>query len=194
MESQCLHSILNSYGDIVELDYRFSNDALFQVQKLQNWIDGANGKQGLNLTGPLDDLRLDAPKDLKHLTQQSSNVNLDTCPELKVFFDLWTDLSICRAVRMNTGSFFRLHRDAYKISDQFRIFIPLNKTDLSEWMFVYETQVINFKPGVPYILNTRKSHGSFAMSDDIYHILMSVHLNKHNIRQIANLLPNCNDN
>ena len=77
---------------------------------------------------------------------------------------------------MNKGSFFRLHRDAFRLNDQFRIFIPLNKTSDDEWMFIYDGKVQRFKSGVPYVLNTRKTHGSFAMADGIYHILMSVFL------------------
>jgi len=94
---------------------------------------------------------------------------------------------------MNKGSFFRLHRDAFRLNDQFRIFIPLNKTTDDEWIFIYDGNVQRFKSGVPYILNTRKTHGSFAMADGIYHILMSVYLNKENVKQIAKMLPNCKE-
>ena len=95
---------------------------------------------------------------------------------------------------MNKGSFFRLHRDAYKLKPQMRIFIPLNKTNDDEWIFIYDGQVQRFKSGVPYILNTRKPHGSFAMANDIYHVLMHVALNKENLLTVANLLPNCIEN
>ena len=94
---------------------------------------------------------------------------------------------------MNAGSFFSMHRDAYRLNPQIRIFIPLNKTDVSQWNFIYENKRIDFKPGVPYILNTRKQHGSFAMSDDIYHILMSVFLTENNLKTIISMLPNCKE-
>jgi hypothetical protein len=95
---------------------------------------------------------------------------------------------------MQKGSFFRLHRDAYRLNDQFRIFIPLNKTTDEEWVFLYDGKLARFEAGYPYILNTRKVHGSFAMTDGIYHVLMSVFLNEHNLKQIARLLPNCEEN
>ena len=61
-------------------------------------------------------------------------------------------------------------------------------------MFFYDGKIERFEAGVPYILNTRKTHGSFAMADDIYHILMSVYLNEQNLRQIAKILPDCEEN
>ena len=94
---------------------------------------------------------------------------------------------------MNAGSFFRLHRDAYRDNPQMRIFIPLNKTDLHEWAFMYNDKLANFKAGKAYILNTRKPHGSFAMVDDIYHILMSVHITEENFKTVTKMLPNCKE-
>jgi len=72
---------------------------------------------------------------------------------------------------MNAGSFFRLHRDAYRDNPQMRIFIPLNKTDLHEWAFMYND----------------------AMVDDIYHILMSVHITEENFKTVTKMLPNCKE-
>ena len=194
MEVISLHSILCSYGDIVELDYKFTDDAITQLKQIENWIPGPNNKKGINLTGPLDDLQLDAPAKVKHEKNQQYNDNLRACPDIKSFFDLWTEIGKCRAANMNKGSFFRLHRDAFKLNSQFRIFIPLNKTNDDEWIFIYDGKIQRFKSGVPYILNTRKSHGSFAMADDIYHVLMHVGLNKDNLLTVANLLPNCIEN
>ena len=94
---------------------------------------------------------------------------------------------------MDTGSFFRPHRDAYKTTQQMRIFIPLNKTEIHEWAFIYDKQLTPFKAGKPYLLNTKKQHGSFAFVDDIYHILMGVYINPNNFRVVTDLLPNCID-
>jgi hypothetical protein len=80
------------------------------------------------------------------------------------------------------------------MNPQIRIFIPLNKTAVNEWNFIYEDKRVEFKPGVPYILNTRKQHGSFAMTDGIYHILMSVFLTENNLKTIISMLPNCKEN
>ena len=94
---------------------------------------------------------------------------------------------------MNSGSFFRLHRDAYKTAQQMRIFIPLNKTELHEYAFIYDKNIVELKAGRAYLLNTKKQHGSFAMVDGIYHILMGIYINPHNFRVVTDLLPNCTD-
>lgn len=183
-----LLSILSAYGDIVELDYTFGEDTINEVKEL-NYVPAPNGKLACNLTGPLDDIGLDSPPDVKHQKGQEYNSNLDKCPTIKKFFDHWTELARCRIAIMNQGSFFRPHRDAYRLNEQFRIFIPLNKTGDEEWTFLYDGEVRRFKEGRPYILNTRKTHASFAMDDGCYHILMSVFLNEHNIKKVGKLLP-----
>ena len=172
MDVMSLHSILCSYGDVVELDYKFSNKTIEELKQVNNWLPSPNGKTAINLTGPIEDLGLDTPPEIKHKRNQPYNENLKQCPSIIEFFDKWTELARCRAATMNKGSFFRLHRDAFRLNDQFRIFIPLNKTSDDEWMFIYDGKVQRFKSGVPYVLNTRKTHGSFAMADGIYHILM----------------------
>jgi len=187
------HSILSSYGDIVELDYQFGQDTIDELKNIKDWIAAPNGKTGINLTGPIDDLGLNSDPKLKHAENQEYNDNLYACPSIKKFFDKWKNLARCRAVTMNRGSYFALHRDAFRMNNQFRIFIPLNKTDDHEWAFMYDDRLARFKAGRPYILNTRKQHGSFAMADGIYHILMSVYLNQDNLKTIASMLPNCED-
>jgi hypothetical protein len=193
MEILNLHSILMSYGDIIKLNYKFSHQTINELSSIQNWISAPNGKNAVNLTGPLEDLGLDSPRAIKHLRGQQYNDNLLLCPSVISFFDLWEELARCRAVHMNKGNFFRLHRDAFQFNEQFRIFIPLNKTSDDEWVFIYDGKIQRFEAGVPYILNTRKVHGSFSMSDNIYHILMSVFLTEKNLKQIMKLLPNCED-
>ena len=190
MDTMSLHSILCSYGDVVELDYKFSDNELKQIT---NWLPGPNGKTAINLTGPIEDLGLDVSADLKHQRNQPYNENLLKCPTIETFFNKWTELARCRAATMDKGSFFRLHRDAFRLNDQFRIFIPLNKTTDDEWIFMYDGSIQRFKQGVPYIVNTRKVHGSFAMADGIYHILMSLFINEQNIKQISKMLPNCKE-
>ena len=166
-------TILNSYGDIVELDYQFDVPSIIdELKSIDKWIDGANNKKGLTLTG---------------------NDNLKKCPSLLDFFQLWNSLAKCHAVNMNSGSFFRLHRDAYKTAQQMRIFIPLNKTELHEYAFIYDKNIVELKAGRAYLLNTKKQHGSFAMVDNIYHILMGIYINPHNFRVVTDLLPNCTD-
>lgn len=186
-----LLTLLNSYGDIIELDYKFDPESCIRDLCKLDWIPSTNNKSAINLTGPLDDLGLEA-KD-KHDADQQYNDNLHACPGIKHFFDKWEKLARCRAAKLDAGSFFKMHRDAYRFRPQMRIFIPLNAIEVHEWNFIYDTKRVQFKPGVPYILNTRKQHGSFAFVDDIYHILMSVHITEQNIRKVTGLLPNCQE-
>ena len=54
-----LLTILNSYGDIVELDWKFYSDTIIQeLKSVDNWIDGSNYKKGLPLTGSSEQLDL----------------------------------------------------------------------------------------------------------------------------------------
>ena len=184
-----LLTLLNSYGDIVELDWDFDVDNIIkQLSSNNNWITAPSisAPQGLSLTGSNNlDLRTKDSKEGEY------NDNLKSCPSLIEFFDKWNSLAKCHAVKMDAGNFFRLHRDAYKTTQQMRIFIPLNKTELHEWAFIYDKQLAPFKAGKPYLLNTKKQHGSFAFVDDIYHILMGVYINPHNFKVVTDLLPNC---
>ena len=184
-----LLTLLNSYGDIVELDWDFDVDNIIkQLSSNDNWITApsVSAPQGLSLTGSNNlDLRIKDSKEGEY------NDNLKSCPSLIEFFDKWNSLAKCHAVKMDAGNFFRLHRDAYKTTQQMRIFIPLNKKELHEWAFIYDKQLAPFKAGKPYLLNTKKQHGSFAFVDDIYHILMGVYINPHNFKVVTNLLPNC---
>ena len=68
-----------------------------------------------------------------------------------------------------------------------------NNTELHEFAFIYDKNIVELKAGRAYLLNTKKQHGSFAMVDDIYHILMGIYVNPHNFRVVTDLLPNCID-
>ena len=52
-------TILNSYGDIVELDYQFDVPSIIvELKSIDKWIEGSNNKKGLTLTGSINDLEL----------------------------------------------------------------------------------------------------------------------------------------
>jgi hypothetical protein len=190
MIPQSLHSILSAYGDIIELDYQFDDSAIIDLNNLSSsWIDTHGNKEALNLTGTMDDLQIGTKTPEKHEFNQDYNRNLRQCPSIMTFFDKFHSLSRCRAVRLNSGSFFRPHRDAWRMNEQFRIFIPLNGCEDKDWMFFLDGKLIKFKPGVPYILNTRKVHGSFTFSDDIYHIVMSLPLDEKNLIAVQKMIP-----
>jgi len=70
-------TILNSYGDIVELDYQFNVPSIIgELKSIDKWIDGSNNKKGLTLTGSVDDLELTKRNDT------NINDNLKKCPSL----------------------------------------------------------------------------------------------------------------
>jgi len=184
-----LLTLLSSYGDIVELDWKFDTDAVIKELQQSSWIEGTHGKRAINLTGPIEDIGLEA-KD-KHDADQPINTNCT--PGILPFFNKWEKLARCRAVELSAGSYFKMHRDAHKMRPQMRVFIPLNKVDVHEWNFIYNTERVLFKPGVPYILNTRKQHGSFAFEGGIYHVLMSIYITEHNVKTVMNMLPNCKE-
>ena len=44
-------TILNSYGDIVELEYQFDVPSIIdELKSIDKWINGANNKKGLTLS------------------------------------------------------------------------------------------------------------------------------------------------
>lgn len=186
-----LHSILSSFGDVVELDYKFDERAIEELRNLDTWIPTINNKEGVTFNGAIDSLG--EKNKNKHDKNQEFNNNMAACPLIKEFFDKFDSLAKCRAFKLNKGSYFAPHRDAWRYNEQFRVVIFLNKTEIDEWMFYLEDKFVKFKPGVPYILNTRKVHGSFSFSDDIYHIIMSVFLTDENMDAIFKMIPNYNE-
>ena len=90
MDTMSLHSILCSYGDVVELDYKFDRQAIDELKSIKDWLPSPNGKTAINLTGPIEDLGLDTPAEIKHQRNQPYNENLQNCPSIKDFFDKWT--------------------------------------------------------------------------------------------------------
>jgi hypothetical protein len=174
------------------LDVKFDHTkAIEELKTIDSWIDTVNNKKVINFQGSLDITERSSAD--KHAKNPPYNENMDRCPTIKGFFERFGDLAKCRAFKMGRGSYFGPHRDAWRYNEQFRIFIALNKTEKEKWIFFYDGQFVQFKPGVPYILNTRKIHGSFAMADDIYHISMSIFLNKENLDAVMDMLPHRQD-
>ena len=76
-------TILNSYGDIVELNYQFDVSSIIdELKSVDKWIDGTNNK-GLTLTGSVGDS--------VQRNDSSINDNLKKCPSL-LDFKLWNSL------------------------------------------------------------------------------------------------------
>ena len=97
-----LLTLLNSYGDIIELDWEFDANGIISDLKNLKWEQGPNGKSGLNLTGPPSGLDLEHEK--KHDAYQVPNQNLNSCTGLVPFFSKWEKLARCRAVELLRSS------------------------------------------------------------------------------------------
>ena len=70
-----LLTILNSYGDIVELDWKFDSDTIIQeLKSVDNWIDGSNHKKGLPLTGSPEQLDLTSKDDREGEAEAAGSV------------------------------------------------------------------------------------------------------------------------
>ena len=77
-----LLTTLNSYGDIVELDWKFDSDTIIQeLKSVDNWIEGENSKRALSLTGSNNNLELHTKSDSEGI----ANDNLKKCPSLLNF-------------------------------------------------------------------------------------------------------------
>ena len=73
-------TILNSYGDIVELNYQFDVSSIIdELKSVDKWIDGTNNKKGLTLTGSVNDLELTKRND------SSINDNLKSVHHFLIF-------------------------------------------------------------------------------------------------------------
>ena len=46
-----LLTLLNSYGDIIELDWKFDCDSVINEVKECSWMEGTHGKRAIKLTG-----------------------------------------------------------------------------------------------------------------------------------------------
>jgi hypothetical protein len=70
----------------------------------------------------------------------------------------------------------------------YRVFIALNNTTRDKYAFFYEDKIIEFKPGVPYIINTAKVHGAMSFADETYHLLMTVRRTEESVKNIIRML------
>ena len=109
-----LLTLLNSYGDVIELDWEFDvPQILDQLQALDsNFITGPNGKHALNLTGDTKSIGVDS-KD-KHNADQEYTEHLHAIPTKR--FDCWEKLALALRIKIDAGGFFSLHRDAWRFN------------------------------------------------------------------------------
>ena len=113
-----LLTLLNSYGDIIQLNQKLDTKTIIEELEKLEWEQGPNGKKGINLTGPEKGLGLDDKN--KHDKDQPLNENLLKCPSLYDFFKQWSNLARCRAVKLESGSFFTMHLSLIHISEPTR--------------------------------------------------------------------------
>lgn len=173
---------LNRYEDILPLNYTVdSSKAIQELEQLTEWKDGKTRKY-VDLIGATD----------QGYTGKSGDTSLnniaDKLPTLTKFITEFPSVHKARVHRLDAGSFFEPHRDHFPGERRFRVLVPLNNTTLDAYAFIYDRQIYEFNPGVPYVLNTTKVHGSMSFKDGTYHMIMSVNNTDDNISTVMRLM------
>lgn len=159
---------LFQYEDIIELNLAINADkAIAELREIENWKSQKTRKY-IDLLGDVD-------QSYKTLSGNSvPNEVLEQCPTIKDFVLKFPDAHKARVQRMDTGSFFEPHRDHFQGGKRFRVFCALNNTEMENYVFFHNGKIFEFKPGVAYIINTARVHGSMSFADETYHLLLSV--------------------
>lgn len=172
---------LERYGDIIELDYQVDCDsAIAELRAMDNWKPEKT-RHCLDFLGDIDRSQNDT------ITPEL-NSNAERCPTIKSAIELFTGHHKARVQWIDAGGFFQPHRDHMGGGQAYRVFIALNNTTRDKYAFFYEDKIIQFKPGVPYIINTAKVHGAMSFADETYHLLMTVRKTEESVKNIIRML------
>jgi hypothetical protein len=174
--------MIEHYGDIIELNHKINDNVIGACSSISQW-QTEKTREYIDLIGSLDqDYRGKDEEDLNY------NANMDLFPQIKSFLGNFDEVYKARIMKISAGSFFEPHRDHFQGGKRFRILIPLNNTTRDKYAFFYEDRIIEFKPCVPYILNTRKVHGAMSFADNTYHVIASVNNTQENQRKVIDLM------
>lgn len=159
---------LFQYEDIIEMNLAIDcTSAINELRNISNWKSQKTRKY-IDLLGDTD-------QSYKTLAGNSNpNEILEQCPTIKDFVLKFTDSHKARVQRMDAGSFFEPHRDHFQGGNRFRVFCALNNTEMEKYVFFHNGRIFEFKPGVAYLINTARVHGSMSFADETYHLLLSV--------------------
>ncbi len=173
---------LDRYEDIFPLSYKIdSTKAIEELEKLTEWKDEKSRKY-VDLIGDPNQTYTGKGGDI------SLNSVSEKLPTLSKFISEFPSVHKARVHRLNAGSFFEPHRDHFPGQRRFRVLVALNNTELDAYAFIYDRKIFEFKPGVPYILNTQKVHGSMSFKDGTYHLIMSVNNTDANVSTVMRLM------
>ena len=162
-------SALDRYEDILELKYNIdTTKALEEVSRITNWKT-EKSRLYVDLVGNPEQnytVRDAEDNELNDIAHQ--------CPTVSEYINQFPNVYKARVQKLNSGSFFEPHRDHFRGGKLLRVFLALNNTELEKYAFFYDGKIFEFKPGVAYIINTAKVHGSMSFKDSTYHLLLSV--------------------
>ena len=181
---------LERYEDIIELDYQVDCDlAIAELRALDkdNWRSEKT-RHVIDLLGQKPEMRRDIDSFQHEVPTPELNNNSENCPTIKKCVQLFPDYQQARVQRINAGGFFEPHRDHMRGGEAFRVFIALNNTTRDKYAFFYEDRIIEFKPGVPYMINTAKVHGAMSFADETYHLLMTVRQTQESIKSLLKMV------
>ena len=198
---------LSNLGGVVPLDINV--DIVKLKKELEYFKDEwkvynprkPNNRQGLSITSL--DGKLSGIPDLDSLLQynvlnnvqvKEDDINVrtpvaDKVESIKPLLDIFDTLGRSHFIRLNRGGFFPPHRDSKMLDNRcFRVITLCHNCSRKCFNFIYEDRLLNLKPGVPYFINTRKTHSVFSYVDDSVQCVLNVPLTKENYRAIANHL------
>lgn len=164
--------LLEKYGDIVELNWKFSSSIIEEIEQADfDFTD--------------QDRQVTTHRYVELLE------HLDKVPSIIPFVDKMNahgGLNRCRLYKLDRGSFFAPHRDHMGFGKNFRLMIPLNNTDLESFTFFYDDRLIHFKERVPYYINTAKVHGSTTYKDGTYHLICSLKSDEWTVEEVLSVV------
>lgn len=185
--------ILEKYGDIIELDWKFPSSVVDEINNANfGFHTRADSRDNANETRTFVDLIGSTDSADGHTYNPIGfNENIDKVPSLKPFLDRlnkYGGLFKARIYKLDNGSYYEPHRDHMGFGERFRIMCPLNHTNLWEYTFFYEDRLIFFKERVPYYINTGKVHGSTTYVDGTYHLTIALDVDGETEYEVAKLL------
>lgn len=187
--------VIVNFGEIFEL-----NLPIWDQQRCMSVIDNHTGwvhynprkkinRQGLSVTsldgGYSGIPDLDSLREFNIINNTSYNENhfktrtsiVDQIPEVKLLLDLFPDHGRCHFLRLNSGGFFPPHRDngtANAIPSTFRLIVPVFNFEKYHMNWIQDGQVVEFRHGTTYFVNTTKTHSLFSYTDNCISFIMNV--------------------
>lgn len=203
LERMRLYSALTRYGSSYKLkiklnEKKFMNDLLLYENMWKKYNPRHKVERyGLSITS-LDGEFHGIP-DLDSLLQYNRENNttyteLDFVKKTSLYnyaVDVFKHFEphVCRShvIKLATGGFFPMHRDANEIDiKSFRLFIPLHSCNPPTMHFVLNGKTLNFEYGYVYFIDTCLEHLLFnaSYSHDAYFIVANIALVENSVQAV----------